>query len=70
MGLLLVEGKVLKHLKEKPHNRISYHDLIFLRRRAHSRCYGNTATSRLLVQPYDEEYYYYYPFPSYGAPKE
>jgi hypothetical protein len=27
MGLLLAEGKRLKHLKEKPHHKIAYHDL-------------------------------------------
>jgi hypothetical protein len=29
MGLLLAEGKMLKHLKEKPHHKIPYHDLSF-----------------------------------------
>jgi hypothetical protein len=29
MGLLLAEGKSLKHVKKKPHHKISYHDLIF-----------------------------------------
>jgi hypothetical protein len=29
MGLLLAEGKSLKHLKEKPHYKIPYHVLSF-----------------------------------------
>jgi hypothetical protein len=29
MGLLLAEGKMLKHLKEKPHHKTPYHDLSF-----------------------------------------
>jgi hypothetical protein len=29
MGLLLAESKRLKHLKEKPHHKIPYHDLSF-----------------------------------------
>jgi hypothetical protein len=29
MGLLLAEGRRLKHLKEKPHHKIQYHDLSF-----------------------------------------
>jgi hypothetical protein len=29
MGLLLAEGKRLKHLKEKPHHKTPYHDLSF-----------------------------------------
>jgi heme/copper-type cytochrome/quinol oxidase subunit 4 len=33
MGLLLAEGKRLKHLKEKPHHKIPYHDLSFLWRK-------------------------------------
>jgi hypothetical protein len=33
MGLLLAEGKTLKHLKEKPHDKIPYHDLSVLWRR-------------------------------------
>jgi hypothetical protein len=33
MGLLLPEGKMLKHLKEKPHHKIPYHHLSFLWRR-------------------------------------
>jgi hypothetical protein len=33
MGLLLAEGKTLKHLKEKPQHKIPYHDFSFLRRR-------------------------------------
>jgi hypothetical protein len=33
MGLLLAEGKTLKHLKEKPQHKTPHHDLIFLWRR-------------------------------------
>jgi hypothetical protein len=33
MGLLLAEGKMLKHLKEKPQHKTPYHDLTFLWRR-------------------------------------
>jgi hypothetical protein len=29
MGLLLAEGKRLKHLKKKPHHKTPYHDLSF-----------------------------------------
>jgi hypothetical protein len=29
MGLRVVEGKRLKHLKEKPHHKIPQHDLSF-----------------------------------------
>jgi hypothetical protein len=34
MALLLAEGKMLKHLKEKPQHKTPYHDLSFLWRRA------------------------------------
>jgi hypothetical protein len=36
----------------------------------HSRHYGRTAAMRLIVQPYDEDGYYFFPFPSNGAPVE
>jgi hypothetical protein len=54
-------------LKEKPHHKIPYHDLsFFCGEGPRNRRYGRTATLRLLVQPYDEDYdyddddYYYY----------
>jgi hypothetical protein len=76
MGLLLADGKSLKHLKKKPHHKIPYHDLFFCGEWPRSRRYGRNATLRLLVQPNEENYYYYYyyyyycPFPSNGAPVE
>jgi hypothetical protein len=79
MGLLLAEGKRLKHLKEKPHHKIPYHDLNFFVKDPASRRHGRTATLRLLLQPYDGAYYYYYHhhhppppplLPSNGAPVE
>jgi hypothetical protein len=60
MGLLLAEGKRLKHLKEKPHHKIPYHDLSICGKVPRNRRYGRTTTLRLLVQFYDEDYYYYY----------
>jgi hypothetical protein len=73
MGLLLAEGKMLKHLKEKPHHIIPYHNLSFFVV-AGNRRYGCTPTLRLLVQPCDGDdyvdYYYFCPFPSNGAPVE
>jgi hypothetical protein len=32
MGLLLAEGKGLKHLKEKPHHNTPHHDLSFVQK--------------------------------------
>jgi hypothetical protein len=55
MGLLLAEGKRLKHLKKEPHHKNPYHDLSFFGEGPHSRRYGSTATLRLLVQPYDDD---------------
>jgi hypothetical protein len=71
MGLLLAEGRKLKHFKEKRHHEIPHHDLSFCGERPRSRRYGRNATLRLLVQPYHEDnnnnnnnnnnnYYYYY----------
>jgi hypothetical protein len=75
MGLLLAEGRRLKHLKEKPHHKIPYHEFSFCGEGPRSRRYGRNATLRLIVQPYDEAYYYYYyyyycPFSGNGAPME
>jgi hypothetical protein len=57
MGLLLAEGKTLKHLKEKPQHKTPYHDLSFFGERPRSRGYGRNATLRLLLQPHDEANY-------------
>jgi hypothetical protein len=55
MGLLTVEGKMLKHLKEKPHHKIQYHNLSFLWRntpqqtlRRHRNLKASSATLLLL----------------------
>jgi hypothetical protein len=68
MGLLLAEGKPLKHLKEKPQHKTPYHDLSFCEEEPRSRRYGRNAAFRLLVQPHDEAYYYYYYFRGNSAP--
>jgi hypothetical protein len=60
MGLLLAEGKTLKHLKEKLQHKTPYHDLSFCGEEPRSRGYGHNANLRLLVQPHDEAYYYHY----------
>jgi hypothetical protein len=51
MGLLLAEGKTLKHLKEKPQHKTPYHDLSFCGEEPCSRGYGR---KRLLVETHDE----------------
>jgi hypothetical protein len=70
MGLLLAEGKTLKHLEEKPHHKIPYHDLSFLWRRTPQHTLRTQRNLKLLVQPYDADDYYYCLFPSNGAPVE
>jgi hypothetical protein len=50
MGLLLEEGKVLKHLKEKAHHKVPYHDLSFCGEGPRSRRYRYTVNSWLLYK--------------------
>jgi hypothetical protein len=73
-GLLIAEGKTLKHLKKKhiikSHNMINF----FCGKGLRSRRYGRTAALRLVVQPYDEDEddddYYFCPFPNNRTPLE
>jgi hypothetical protein len=74
MGLLLAEGKRLKHLKENHTIKSRTKIEVFCGKELRSRCYGRAAILRLFVHPYDEDYYYYYycccPFPGNGSPME